>query len=252
MQPRMKEAADDDFDDDDEDLVADGVSSLTVDEPDSLDCGVCCLPLKPPIFQCIHGHAVCCACHDKLKTSGKGRCPVCRVGMGDKGFIRCYAMERLVDAVHGPCPHAAHGCTARPAYHDRRAHRRSCPYAPHACPFGACGFAGPAGALVAHLSGAHCGEEPVRRFWARELRDAMASLRLRVAAGEEEEDAMVPSADVDLIVRVLGSAGVSRADAIRALKESGGDIPRAVKELAKKLLLVDWITATQDLMQQIK
>ncbi|TVU17667.1 hypothetical protein EJB05_33716, partial [Eragrostis curvula] len=32
-------------------------------------------------------------------------------------------MERLVESVHAPCPNAAYGCAARPAYYDRSRHR---------------------------------------------------------------------------------------------------------------------------------
>ncbi|PVH61802.1 hypothetical protein PAHAL_3G126400 [Panicum hallii] len=37
---------------------------VTVEETDALDCGVCFLPLKPPIFQRNVGHVICSACRD--------------------------------------------------------------------------------------------------------------------------------------------------------------------------------------------
>ncbi|CAN6336288.1 unnamed protein product [Urochloa humidicola] len=94
--------------------AAASVADVTVEDADALDCGVCFLPLKAPIFQCEVGHVVCSPCCDKLKATGK--CHVC--GVATTSYRRCHAMERMVESIHVPCPHAAHGCTARPAYHD--------------------------------------------------------------------------------------------------------------------------------------
>uniref|UniRef100_A0A0E0H9R2 E3 ubiquitin-protein ligase Sina-like RING finger domain-containing protein n=1 Tax=Oryza nivara TaxID=4536 RepID=A0A0E0H9R2_ORYNI len=52
------------------------VAGVTVEDADALECGVCCLPLRPPIFQCEVGHVVCAPCRDKLAPAG--RCHVCR------------------------------------------------------------------------------------------------------------------------------------------------------------------------------
>ncbi|PVH61809.1 hypothetical protein PAHAL_3G126900 [Panicum hallii] len=95
-------------------------TSSSVEDADALDCGVCFLPLKPPIFQCEVGHVVCSPCRDKLKATGK-----CHhvYGVATGSYRLCHAMERLVESIRVPCPHAAHGCTARPAYHDREGHR---------------------------------------------------------------------------------------------------------------------------------
>ncbi|KAL6608233.1 hypothetical protein ACP70R_041296 [Stipagrostis hirtigluma subsp. patula] len=116
-----------------------------------LDCGICFLPLKPPIFQCDVGHVVCSPCRDRLPAAGG--CHVCR---GRTSFRRCHAMEQLVDSIRVPCPHAAHGCATRPAYHDRERHARACEHAPCHCPGEACGFAaGSTAALVDHFAAAH-------------------------------------------------------------------------------------------------
>ncbi|CAL4902907.1 unnamed protein product [Urochloa decumbens] len=152
---------------------------LTVADADALDCGVCYLPLKPPIFQvrrtsrakptfqfidrivcyslwlcvqCDVGHVLCAACRDKL--NGKGKCYVCGVAMAG-GYRRCHAMERVVDSIRGPCPNAAYGCDAMPAYHGREKHRWVCPHAPCHCPGKACGFAGSTAALLDHFRAAH-------------------------------------------------------------------------------------------------
>ncbi|PVH61788.1 hypothetical protein PAHAL_3G122100 [Panicum hallii] len=105
------------------------VGEMTVDRTHALDCGICFLPLKPPIFQCDVGHVVCSPCRDKLAA--------------------------MVDSVRVACPHAAHGCADRSAYHDRGRHARECAHAPCRCPGRDCGFVGPAPALAEHAAAAH-------------------------------------------------------------------------------------------------
>ena len=100
--------------------------------------------------QCDVGHVVCSPCRDKLAAAG--RCHVCR---DPTGFRRCHAMEQMVDSVRVACPHAAHGCADRPAYHDRGRHARECAHAPCRCPGGGCSFVGPAPALAEHAAADH-------------------------------------------------------------------------------------------------
>jgi len=64
-------------------------------------------------------------------------------------------MEDLVQSVHVPCPHAIHGCTARPVYYDMDMHRQMCPHMGYRCPGKACGFVGPLDALLDHFAGVH-------------------------------------------------------------------------------------------------
>ncbi|KAF8725906.1 hypothetical protein HU200_020474 [Digitaria exilis] len=121
--------------------------NLTVADAGALDCGVCSLPLKPPIFQCDVGHMLCLPCHDKLK--GIGKCHVCGVAMAG-GYRRCHGMERLVDSLRAACPNAPYGCAETPPYHGRDEHIRTCPHAPRA------GFAGGSmAALLEHFRAAH-------------------------------------------------------------------------------------------------
>ncbi|GJN36024.1 hypothetical protein PR202_gb24847 [Eleusine coracana subsp. coracana] len=124
---------------------------VMVDDADALDCSVCCLPLKPPIFQCDVGHVVCSPCRDKLRGSGK--CHLCGTATGD--YRRCHAMERLVESIRFPYPYAVHGCTAMPAYCHKQSHRQSCPHAPCRCPGKDCGFIGSSAMLLDHFAGAH-------------------------------------------------------------------------------------------------
>ncbi|KAL6865126.1 hypothetical protein ACP4OV_016277 [Aristida adscensionis] len=87
-------------------------------------------------LMCNSGHVVCSQCRDKLKASGK--CHVCRIPTN--GYLRCHAMEHLVESIRIPCPHAADGCTARPPYYDWDTHGQTCPHAHCHCPGKACGF----------------------------------------------------------------------------------------------------------------
>ena len=134
--------------------------------------------------QCDVGHVMCSPCREKLQSSASGaRCHVCRAPPASAGFRRCHAMEQLVDSIRVPCPHAAHGCANKPAYHDRERHAGECAHAPCRCPASvggaqgaSCAFAAPTGALVGHLAAAHgwpCTAEPDarRRPFAVALRD---------------------------------------------------------------------------------
>ncbi|TVU17617.1 hypothetical protein EJB05_33665, partial [Eragrostis curvula] len=115
------------------------------------------LPANYPLacVQCNVGHVVCSPCHDKLEeTEADGRCHVCRAPTTG-GYRRCHAMEQLVDSIHVPCPHAAYGCAAKPAYHDRERHAVACAHAPCRCPDKACLFFGSTTALRDHVADAH-------------------------------------------------------------------------------------------------
>ncbi|KAF8765994.1 hypothetical protein HU200_007929 [Digitaria exilis] len=145
------------------------VADVTVTDGDALRCGVCFLALRPPIFQvrrstsprrvtnytnalqCEVGHVVCSSCRDKLEdesaaaAAGK-KCHVC-------GPVPRHGAAR---GLHPrPCPYAAHGCTATPAYHGRDAHALACPHAPCPCPGKACGFIGSTAALLDHFAATH-------------------------------------------------------------------------------------------------
>ncbi|KAF8762248.1 hypothetical protein HU200_009802 [Digitaria exilis] len=124
---------------------------VMAEDADALYCGVCCLPLKPPIFQCDVGHVVCSPCRDKLKDTGK--CHECGTATGD--YRRCHAMERLLESIRFPCPYAAHGCTAMPAYCHKQSHRQACSHAPWRCPGKGCSFVGSSTVLLDHFTGEH-------------------------------------------------------------------------------------------------
>ncbi|CAN6336287.1 unnamed protein product [Urochloa humidicola] len=225
MKPWM-EAADSD---DDDDLVKNGASAVTVEEIDALLCSFCRFPLKPPIFQCIKGHVVCSPCREKKLAAGSdGVCHVC--GVGISGYnIRCHDMEHLIDSVRVPCPYAAHGCAVRLAYYDRSSHRKACPYAPYGCPVKGCGFVGAAGAVLDHVAGVHFHVDAVRQFWAEEIGGVMARLQRSVADDEAARiESRLKPTDIEL---VMIQASVSREVAIQALKDSNGDLADAIMEL---------------------
>ncbi|XP_066380695.1 putative E3 ubiquitin-protein ligase SINA-like 6 [Miscanthus floridulus] len=136
------------------------VYDLTVADESVLRCGICFLPLKPPIFHARYkdalyavGHALCSSCSNRLKNARK--CHLCHVAMPD-GYQRCHALEDVVNSIHGPCPHAPYGCDTRPTYHAREEHLLQCPHAPCHCPgSNACSFVGPVATLIKHLTAAH-------------------------------------------------------------------------------------------------
>ncbi|KAJ1261695.1 hypothetical protein BS78_09G050300 [Paspalum vaginatum] len=125
-----------------ESVAASSLVDVTVEDTDALDCRVCFLPLKAPIFHCDIGHVVCSPCCDRLKATGK--CHVCDVATGS--YRRCHDMERLVDSIHVPCAYAAHGCSPP---------LLACVHAPCHCPGEACSFVGSMEALLNHFSAVH-------------------------------------------------------------------------------------------------
>lgn len=53
-----------------------------------LECPVCFDIVKPPAWQCCHGHILCGPC--RMRST---RCPVCRVQLGRRG--RCLIADKL-------------------------------------------------------------------------------------------------------------------------------------------------------------
>ncbi|CAL4910294.1 unnamed protein product [Urochloa decumbens] len=147
-----------------------GPGVVAVEDTDALNCGICFVPLKPPIFQCNAGHVVCSPCRDKIKATGK--CHVCGVATG--GYGRCHVMERLVESIRVQCPNAAYGCIVRPAYYNQHDHSQTCAHAPCHCPSKVCGFIGSMAALLDHCSSVHfwpCFEGKVSEGFSLCLRD---------------------------------------------------------------------------------
>ncbi|KAF8765993.1 hypothetical protein HU200_007928 [Digitaria exilis] len=128
------------------------IRDATVENNGAIDCVICFLPLKPPIFQCNVGHVVCSRCSERQGEASN--CHECRAPTPG-GYTRCHAMEKVVESIRVPCPHAVHGCAHRPPYHGRDAHAVACPHAPCHCPGVGCVFAGSPAALAGHFAAAH-------------------------------------------------------------------------------------------------
>ncbi|KQK02488.1 E3 ubiquitin-protein ligase SINA-like 7 [Brachypodium distachyon] len=116
---------------------------------ETLDCPICYLPLRPPIYQCTVGHFVCSSCHPKLLAK---KCHLCSV---ETSFKRCIGMERLMDSLTVPCSNAMYGCAKKMTYYQKEEHEKACPYVPCFCPESTCGFGGPTAALLDHLISQH-------------------------------------------------------------------------------------------------
>jgi E3 ubiquitin-protein ligase SIAH1 len=156
------------------------LANVTVENTDALHCGVCCLPLKPPIFlvtrlralthyisisqfcntdiamrkspmfcaQCDQGHFMCSSCRDELEAL-RPELDLC-------DYRRCDAMEKLVESIRVPCPNAAYGCDTTATYYGHRDHLERCPHRPCRCPVESCGFtAGSMTSLPGHLTSIH-------------------------------------------------------------------------------------------------
>ncbi|VAH70913.1 unnamed protein product [Triticum turgidum subsp. durum] len=112
-----------------------------------LDCPLCSLPLKPPVFQCPAKHAACGPC----AANHANKCPAC----DDGAYERDEAADRYLLAVRVPCPNQAYGCGSSVVYCMVGDHRLVCPHAPCRCPELGCGFLCPPPALRAHLAERH-------------------------------------------------------------------------------------------------
>lgn len=149
---------------------------LTVADADAfLDCGVCSLPLKPPIFQVRYTHYTCIridsnlyACSIAVRRGPRSMLAVPRQAQEHQQVphLPRHRGRRLPPV---PC-HGARGgvrpsspCartqpTAAPPRRlttARAEHLRACPHAPCYCPGDACGFAGNTAALRDHITRAH-------------------------------------------------------------------------------------------------
>ncbi|EOA24318.1 hypothetical protein CARUB_v10017558mg [Capsella rubella] len=109
--------------------------SVTLLDPDVLDCPICCEPLKIPIFQCDNGHLACSLCCTKVRN----RCPSCTLPIG---YVRCRAMEKVIEASRVSCPNAKYGCKENTSYGNRYSHEKLCVYAPCSCPIRNCNYTG--------------------------------------------------------------------------------------------------------------
>ncbi|KAI4454870.1 e3 ubiquitin-protein ligase siah2 [Holotrichia oblita] len=98
-----------------------------------MECPVCFLSFKPPIYQCVNGHSFCSDCTDKLK-----KCPTCSYAMSQ---TRNYTLEAIVDEMlRKPCPNSTQGCSQRLFPEELEEHRRVCDNRIYTCPMNSIGI----------------------------------------------------------------------------------------------------------------
>ncbi|KAM0840166.1 hypothetical protein ACQ4PT_059800 [Festuca glaucescens] len=117
---------------------------LEVDKK-QLHCVTCRSPLKPPIFQCEGGHAVCCDC------AGRGgerkHCGACNRA-ATYSHVPC--MDGMVAGHKEPCPYKRFGCARSIVYYAAADHKARCAHAPCYCL--ECAIEGSPGSLLRHLT----------------------------------------------------------------------------------------------------
>ncbi|CAA0406020.1 unnamed protein product [Arabidopsis thaliana] len=122
--------------------------SVTLLDPDVLDCPICCEPLKIPIFQCDNGHLACTLCCTKVRN----RCPSCTLPIG---YVRCRAMEKVIEASRVSCLNAKYGCKESTSYGNRFSHEQVCVFTPCSCPILDCHYTGYYKDLKNHVRAEH-------------------------------------------------------------------------------------------------
>ncbi|KAM0864953.1 hypothetical protein ACQ4PT_043585 [Festuca glaucescens] len=114
-----------------------------------LDCPLCCLPLKPPVFQCRAKHAACGNC----AASRSNKCASCVDGGGVYEHI--HWLDPYVLAAKVRCPNEAYGCRSSVPYCMAVDHQLVCAHAPCCCPEPGCIFSGSPPTLRDHLASHH-------------------------------------------------------------------------------------------------
>ncbi|KAL8472680.1 hypothetical protein ACS0TY_029772 [Phlomoides rotata] len=126
-----------------------GPVSMTLADPDLLDCPICFQPLSSPVYQCENGHTSCGSC---CTTILKNKCSNCCLPIGT---IRCRTMEKVLESVRVTCQYVPYGCTEMFSYSKKVAHEKACNYAPLSCPCIGCNFVGISKCLYDHFALKH-------------------------------------------------------------------------------------------------
>ncbi|KAL7190771.1 hypothetical protein ACSBR2_022949 [Camellia fascicularis] len=126
----------------------DGPISVTLTDPDVLDCPICLEHLTIPVFQCENGHVACSSCCFKLGN----QCPSCSWPIG---YNRCRAIEKVIESVKISCRNMKYGCKEAVSYSKKHDHEESCVYAPCSCPLPECNFVGSSKHLSLHFTHKH-------------------------------------------------------------------------------------------------
>ncbi|XP_022143325.1 E3 ubiquitin-protein ligase SINA-like 10 [Momordica charantia] len=117
-------------------------------DPQLLDCYICCEPLSAPVFQCENGHIACSSCCTKVQN----KCPSCSLSIG---YIRCRAIEKVLESIKIPCHNSIYGCKMTMTLNERNDHGSLCTYEPCSCPVSDCLFVGSSEKLCSHFSKKH-------------------------------------------------------------------------------------------------
>ncbi|KAI9162052.1 hypothetical protein LWI28_023334 [Acer negundo] len=125
-----------------------GSISVTLTDPEVLDCFICFDPLTIPVFQCENGHVACSFCCSKLRN----KCPSC---CSPIGYNRCRAIEKVLESVKVICKNSKYGCKETMSYSQRHDHEKTCQHAPCWCPLSDCGFVGTCSRLYQHFMDRH-------------------------------------------------------------------------------------------------
>ncbi|GMI66191.1 hypothetical protein like AT5G37930 [Hibiscus trionum] len=126
----------------------DGSISITLTDPEVLDCSICYEALTIPVFQCENGHIACSTCCIKIRN----RCPSCSTPIG---YSRCRAIEKVLESVKVSCQNTKYGCKEAFSYNLKQKHEKACPFAPCSCPLPECCFEGSSEDLSAHFGNVH-------------------------------------------------------------------------------------------------
>ncbi|XP_020200775.2 E3 ubiquitin-protein ligase SINA-like 10 [Aegilops tauschii subsp. strangulata] len=175
-----------------------------------LQCPLCTLPFKPPVFQCNKGgHLGCGGCVALLPG---GQCKTCEDGGGF--FHPCPALDAIVSSTKVECAHA--GCQTYVPYHEAADHRSACPHALCHCAETGCGFVGAPQALAGHLADLH--SVPVRTVQYGRVSQVPVSGPQQLLVGEEDGRAFL------LTVGALGAAAA--AVSVLCVRASASTQPR--------------------------
>ncbi|KAL3525505.1 hypothetical protein ACH5RR_013877 [Cinchona calisaya] len=126
----------------------DGPISVTLTDPDVLDCPICLEPLSIPVFQCENGHVACTSCCSKIRN----KCPSCSWPIG---YNRCRAIEKVLESVKVSCRNLMYGCTCIVKYCHKLEHDHRCIFTPCSCPLLNCNFVGSCWHMGSHFNYSH-------------------------------------------------------------------------------------------------
>ncbi|KAE8726058.1 CDP-diacylglycerol--serine O-phosphatidyltransferase 1 [Hibiscus syriacus] len=97
----------------------DGSISITLTDPEVLDCSICYEALSIPVFH------------------------------------RCRAIEKVLESVKVSCQNLKYGCKEAFSYSLKQKHEKTCSFAPCSCPLSECCFEGSSEELSAHFGNVH-------------------------------------------------------------------------------------------------